>query len=326
MRAIVCRRHGDPSVLRLEDVSSPPLGGGEVRIAVKAAGVNFADTLLVDGTYQVKPAFPFSPGLEAAGVVREAAPDVRELHVGQRVMAVATYGAFAEELVARASDVLPLPDELDFATAAAFPIVYGTAHLALAHRGRLRAGETLLVLGAAGGVGLAAVEVGKAMGARVIAAARGREKTALALSHGADETIDYEAEDLRERVKALTSGRGVDIVFDPVGSDLFDAALRALAWEGRLLVIGFAGRRIPQAPANLLLIKNISVIGVHWGAYRDRDADRLCQSLATLIEWWRDGRLKPFVSHRLPLAQAAEALALLLARRATGKVVLDVSA
>ena len=244
----------------------------QVRIRVRACGVNFADSLMVGGSYQVKPPFPFTPGLEAAGEIVETGGAVAGLRVGQRVLAVLRFGGgYAEEIVINADAVVPIPDAMDFVTAAAFPVAYGTAHFALTHRGHLAPGETLLVLGAAGGVGLAAVEIGKALGARVIAAAGGPEKLAVAREHGADELIDYRAESIRDRVRELTGGLGADVVFDPVGGDAFDQALRAVNWEARMLVIGFAAGRIQAVPANLILVKNISVIGVVWGAQAARD-------------------------------------------------------
>jgi NADPH2:quinone reductase len=324
MRAVVCHRFGPPDSLRLEEVPAPPLPSGHVRIAVAAAGVNFADILMVAGKYQEKAPFPFVPGFEAAGTVREVAPDVTSIRVGERVMGLCDNGAYAEEAVCAAHEVFVVPDGMDLAIAAGFPIAYGTSEIALQRRGHLQAGETLLVLGAAGGVGLTAVQIGKALGARVIAAARGADKLELARAHGADATIDYASEDLRGRVKDLTDGAGADVVLDPVGGDAFDAALRATAWEGRVLVVGFAAGRIPQVPANLLLVKNIAATGVFWGAYRKRDPQTLRESFARLFAWWRAGRLKPHVSHRLPLARAAEAMQLLVDRKATGKVVLTV--
>lgn len=322
LRAVVCRSHGDPSVLRIEDATPAPLAKGMVRIAVKSAGLNFADALVVSGAYQIKPPFPFTPGLEAAGVVSEVAPDVKGIKVGDRVMAAMGMGSFAEEIVARAIDVFPVPKQCDMTPAGGFPIVYGTAHGALNWRGHLKAGETLLVLGAGGGVGLAAVEIGKAMGATVIAAARGKDKLTAAKDHGADHVIDYVAEDLRQRVKQITGERGVDVVFDPVGGDAFDAALRSIAWQGRILVIGFASGRPPQIPANILLVKNVAVIGVFWGGYRQKAPEIVRQSFEQLIEWWREGKLKPHVSHCFDLADVAEAMNMLLSRRTTGKIVL----
>jgi NADPH2:quinone reductase len=322
MRAVICSRLDGPSALSVGQMPPPTLGAGQVRIAVKAAGLNFADTLIVQGRYQVKPELPFVPGLEAAGTVMEVASDVRDLRPGARVMAALGMGAFAEQAVCKATAVFPIPHSMDFVTAAGFPIVYGTAQGGLARRGKLKAGETLLVLGAAGGVGVAAIEVGKAIGATVIAAARGADKLAVAREHGADHVVDYASEDLRERVKALTAPRGVDVVFDPVGGDAFDAALRTLGWEGRIVVVGFAAGRIPQIPANLLLVKNISAVGLFWGEYRNRDPEMVQGWFAELMHWYEAGRIKPHVSHVLPAEQAGEAMEMLLDRKSTGKIVL----
>ena len=324
MKAVLCREWGAPDVLRLEDVARPELQPHEIRIRVHAAGVNFADSLMVGGTYQVKPPFPFTPGLEAAGEIVEAGAATSGFRVGQRVLAVLRNGGgYAEEIAVNAASVVPIPDAMDFVTAAAFPVAYGTSHFALTHRGHLQAGETLLVLGAAGGVGLTAVEIGKIMGARVIAAAGGAEKLAIAREHGADELIDYREESIRDRVRALTDGKGADVVYDPVGGDAFDQALRAVNWEARILVIGFAGGRIQSVPANLILVKNISVIGVVWGAQAERDPALISRNLAELLGWWEAGKLNPAVAQVFPLRQAGEALTALLSRRYAGKIVLE---
>lgn len=322
MRAVLCRAWGEPKSLRLEDVEGPTAGPGEVVVAVEAAGINFADVLMIAGKYQEKPPFPFSPGLEVAGTVLSVGPEVERVAPGQRIMALPDWGGYAEQVCVRESDVFALPDELDAVTAAGFPITYGTAHGGLVWRAGLKRGEVLLVHGAAGGVGLAAVEVGKALGATVIATAGGPEKLAVAERHGADHTIDYRREDIRERVKALTGGRGADVVFDPVGGDVFDASLRAVAWGGRLVVIGFAAGKVPQIPANILLVKNLAVSGLYWGAHRKRAPDLVAAQFAALFDWVRAGRLSPHVSHRFDLAQAAEAMTMLTERRSTGKVVL----
>jgi NADPH2:quinone reductase len=324
MRAVLCREWGEPESLVVAEVPSAPLSPGEVRIRVHAAGINFADTLMIAGRYQVKPAFPFTPGIEAAGEVVELGAEVAGLRLGERVMATTrSGGAYAEELVADARAVVPIPEEMDFATAAGFPIAYGTAHFALTHRGRLAPGETLLVLGAAGGVGLAAVEIGKALGARVIAAAGARDKLDIAAAHGADELIDYRRESIRDRVRALTGGAGADVVFDPVGGDAFDEALHAVNWEARMLVIGFASGRIQAVPANLVLVKNISVIGVVFGAQAARDPLRIGAELAELLDWWRQGRLKPLVGRIFPLAEAGRAMRALLSRDYAGRIILS---
>ena len=324
MKAMRCHGWGPPDSLQLDEFAPVPLGRREVRIRVHAAGVNFADTLMIAGSYQVKPEFPFVPGLEAAGEVIEIGGDVSELRPGHRVLAVLRFGGgYADEIVVNEDAVVPIPPAMDFVTAAAFPVAYGTSHFALTHRGHLQPGETLLVLGAAGGVGLTAVEIGKALGARVIAAAGGPEKLAIARAHGADDLIDYRSESIRDRVRELTGGKGADVVFDPVGGDAFDQALRAVNWEARMLVIGFAAGRIQSVPANLILVKNISVIGVVWGAQAARDPVLVSRNLAELLRWWEAGRLKPLVARTFPLAEAGAAMQALLSRRYAGKIVLE---
>ena len=324
MRAILCRDWGGPESLDFGEVERRPLAPGEARLRVYACGVNFADTLMVAGKYQVKPDFPFTPGLEAAGEVIELGSEVAHLRVGQRALAVLRFGGgYAEEIAIDARAVVPIPDTMDWVTAAAFPVAYGTSHFALTHRGHLTAGETLLVLGAAGGVGLTAVEIGKGLGARVIAAAGGPAKLAVAREHGADALIDYSQESIRDRVRELTGGLGADVVFDPVGGDAFDQALRAVNWEARMLVIGFAAGRIQSVPANLILVKNISVIGVVWGAQAARDPVLVSRNLAELLRWWEQGRLKPVVAKTFPLSEAGAAMQALLSRQHAGKIVLE---
>lgn len=326
MRAVICDSWGEPESLKVGELPARQAGAGEVTIRVAAAGLNFADTLMIAGKYQEKPPFPFSPGLEVAGEVLAVGAGVTRVKPGERVLAVVDHGGFAEQVIARESDVFGIPTGLDFQSAAGFPITYGTAHGALVWRAGLKAGETLLVHGAAGGVGLAAVEVGKALGARVIATAGGADRCQLAEAHGADASIDYRSSDIRAAVKDLTGGRGVDVVFDPVGGDIFDASLRCLAWSGRLLTIGFAAGRVPQVAANILLVKNISVVGCYWGSYRKQAPELLLQEFAELFSWYEAGLLKPHVSHALPLEKVAEAMQLLLSRRSTGKVVLTTGA
>jgi NADPH:quinone reductase len=322
MRAVLCKEWGGPEKLVVEDVPSPAMRPGAVRVAVHAAGINFADLLVIAGQYQEKPAFPFTPGAEAAGVVAEVGAGVSHVKPGDRVIVLAGLGAYAEEIVVDAPRVMPMPAKMDFAAGAGFPITYGTSHGALDWRARLQPGEWLLVYGAAGGVGLTAVEIGKAMGARVIACAGGPEKLAVAKEHGADFLIDYSREDIRERVKEITGGRGADVVYDPVGGDAFDAALRCIAWQGRAIIIGFASGRIPQIPANIALVKNISVIGFYWGSYQSRKPELLQQSFAQLFRWFEAGQLKPHVSQRFDLKDVAGALDLMRQRKSTGKVVL----
>ncbi|MFW5748596.1 MAG: NADPH:quinone oxidoreductase family protein [Chloroflexota bacterium] len=322
MKAMLCHAPGAPAALKLEDIATPEPGPGELRIQVKACGVNFADTLIIAAGYQVKPPYPFSPGMEVAGVVDAVGEGVNNYKPGDRVMAIINWGGYAEAVVANAMSVLPMPPSMDFPTAAAFPIAYGTSHLALDHRGRLKPGETLLVFGAAGGVGLTAVEIGKHMGATVIACASTPEKLAITRQYGADHTINYREESIRDRVRELTNGKGADVVYDPVGGDAFDQAMRAINWEGRLLVIGFTSGRIPELPVNLTLVKNCAVVGVYWGAYAQKDPGTLVGSLMTLLNWYSEGHLKPHVSATYPLAEAPAAMQVLMNRQSTGKVVI----
>ncbi len=319
MKAVLCKHWGDPSTLVIEDVESPAVPEGHLKIRVRAVGVNYADTLMIAGLYQVKPPFPFSPGLEAAGEVIESASE--QFKPGDHVMVICDYGALAEEVTVPASMAIHIPDGMDMTTAAAFPIAYGTSHLALAHRAHLRAGETLVVLGSSGGVGLTAVELGKLMGATVIAAASSPVKLEIPRQYGADHLINYSREDLRDRILEITGGRGADVVYDPVGGDLFAQAMRCMAWEGRLLVIGFASGRIPEIAANIALVKNCSIVGVYWGAYARKDPVTMGSSLQTLIQWHSEGKLNPHISRTYPLDQAPDALQSLISRQSTGKVV-----
>lgn len=325
MKAVLCHAFGERDSLRVEEIEPRPLERGQVRIGVRAAGVNFPDLLMVEGKYQVKPSLPFIPGMEAAGEIIECASDVTDLHPGQRILALTRRGgAFASELIVPAPLVVPIPQIMDFTTAAGFPVAYGTAHLALIYRGHLRSGETLLVTGAGGGVGLAAVEVGKRLGARVIAAAGGTDKLRIAFEHGADELIDYRAGSLRDRIKELTGGAGADVVFEPVGGDIFDQCTRVMNWEGRLLVIGFASGRIPTAPTNLVLVKNYSLVGVVFGAHIEKFPDSVRPRIQELLRWYADGSLKPHISRTFPVDQVAVALKALAERQVTGKIVLTI--
>ena len=322
MRAIRIHELDGLDALRLEEVPPPSPGPGEVRIAVHAAGVNFADTLVVKGQYQHKAPLPFSPGMEAAGEVIEVGEGVTTLAVGDRVLAPMRHGAYAEEAVLDAAHTVRMPDGMDYVTGAAFPIAYGTSHLALTHRTQLRKGDVLLVLGASGGVGLTAVEVGKALGATVIACASSAEKLEVARSRGADHLIDYAREDIRKRVKALTGG--VDVVYDPVGGDASRAALRCLNFEGRLITLGFASGEIPQIAANYLLVKNISAIGYSFSSYRFEQPDVMRRTLEEVCRWYAEGKLKPHVSFTFPLERTKDALDALLQRKSTGKVIVKV--
>jgi NADPH2:quinone reductase len=324
VKAVLCRQFGPPDSLVVEELPSPKPGAGEVVIAVKAASVNFPDVLIIQNKYQFKPPLPFSPGSELAGVVKEIGADVKAVKPGDKVIAFTTYGAFAEEVKTEASRLLPLPEGMSFESGAAFLLTYGTSDHALRDRGALRAGETLLVLGAAGGVGLAAIEIGKALEAQVIACASSEEKLEVCREHGADATINYAAQDLREQVKLLTGGRGADVVYDPVGGPYSEPAFRSIAWRGRLLVVGFAAGEIPRLPLNLALLKGASVVGVFWGDFARREPKQFADSMRQLGSWYRAGKLRPHVSRTFPLEQAAEALKLMAARQVKGKIVLTV--
>jgi NADPH2:quinone reductase len=324
---ITCTSFDGIDGLRWMALPERETGRDEVRIRVHAAGINFADILMVSGQYQVKPRFPFSPGLECAGVISEVGGDVQGLAVGDRVLAVTRFGgSYVEELVVGAATVVPIPENMDFVTAAGFPVVYGTSHFALTHRGALKPGETLLVLGAAGGVGLTAVEIGKHLGATVIAAAGTDEKLALTRAYGADYTINYTTESIRDRVREITGGRGADVVYDPVGGKAFDESLRAVNWEARLLVVGFASGTIQQVPANLVLVKNVSVIGVVWGAQIARDPAVITPRLRDLLEMYAEDRLRPRISMTFPMPEARAAMHELQSRRQAGKIVLTAEA
>ena len=320
----MCKEYGPPESLVVEDVPSPTPGPGDVIISAKAASVNFPDVLIIQNKYQVKPPLPFSPGSEVAGVVKAIGDGVDNVKSGDKVMAVTTYGAFAEEVKTPATRLVPIPDGMDYPTAAAFLLTYGTSEHALRDRGQLKAGETLLVLGAAGGVGIAAIEIGKALGARVIACASTEDKLAVCREHGADAAINYASEDLRERITDLTAGKGIDVVYDAVGGSYTEPALRSLAWRGRLLVVGFAAGEIPRIPLNLALLKGCSIVGVFWGDFARREPKLFAESVRRLGEWYREGKLKPHISATFPLDQAAEALKLMAARKVKGKVVLTV--
>ncbi|QGW79842.1 zinc-binding dehydrogenase [Pseudomonas alkylphenolica] len=321
MKAVLCKTLGPAQGLVLEEVASPVPKKNEILLDVHAAGVNFPDTLIIEGKYQFQPPLPFSPGGEAAGIISAVGEKVTDLKVGDRVMALTGWGSFAEQVAVPGYNVLPIPEQMDFTHAAAFGMTYGTSMHALQQRGQLKAGETLLVLGASGGVGLAAVEIGKAMGARVIAAASSAEKLAVAKAVGADELINYSEHSLKDEIKRLTAGNGVDVIYDPVGGDLFDQAVRGLAWNGRLLVVGFASGRIPQLPVNLALLKGAAVLGVFWGAFAQRQPADNAANFKQLFAWFAEGKLKPLVSQTFPLAEAGAAIDLLGQRKALGKLV-----
>ena len=324
MKAVLARQFAPLEQLVLADVAARHAGPGEVVIAVKACGVNFLDGLMVQGKYQTKPPLPFSPGAEVAGVVHEAGSGVTGLPVGTRVLAFTGFGGYAQQVCVQASRVFALPQQMDFVTAAAFPITYATSHHALKDRARLRSGETLLVLGAAGGVGLTAIEIGKIMGARVIACASSDEKLALCRQYGADAVINYASADLREQVRELTGGKGVDVVYDPVGGAYAEPAVLSLGFDGRYLVIGFASGDIPRIPLNLLLLKVASLVGVFWGAFAKAQPEQCAANLSELFEWYAHGRLHPHVSATFPLSDYGKALDTVMNRRVKGKVVLVV--
>src|SRR3954465_2924015 len=321
MKAVLCKRSGPAEALVVEELPSPKPGPGEVVVSVKAASVNFPDFLIIQNKYQFKPPLPFSPGSELAGVVKEVGADVSGWRSGDHVIAFTTYGAFAEEVKADAGRLLRLPEGMDFVTGAAFLLTYPTSEARLHARAELQGGETLLVLGAAGGVGLAAIEIGKALGARVIACASSEDKLSVYREHGADATINYAAEHLRERIKTLSDGRGVDVVYDAVGGSYTEPAFHSLAWRRRFLVVGFAAGDIPKLPLNLPLLKGASVVGVFWGDFAGREPGEFAASMKQLGRWHAEGRLKPHVSQTLPLERAAEAIKLLASRQAKGKVV-----
>jgi NADPH2:quinone reductase len=323
MRAVLCGAWGPVESLRLGEAPPPVPGDSDVVITVKATGINYADAIMVAGQYQTKPAFPFSPGLETAGVVATCGSAVTRFRPGDRVMAILAHGGLAELAVAPEAETFEIPERMPFDEAGAFPVAYISSHVALRWQGRLEPGETLLVLGAAGGVGLTAVEIGKAMGARVIAAASTPEKLAVARERGADEVVNYATEKLTDQVLALTDGRGADVCFDPVGGELFDAALSSLGWGGRILLIGFVAG-VPQIPANRLLVKHRAAIGSSLRYFRWHAPDKLRRSVEELVQWYGDGKLRPLVTHRLPLERSVEAIRLLTDRKAHGKVVVMV--
>lgn len=326
MKAVLCKEHGPPESLVIEDVPSEPVGSGQLRIGVHAAGVNFPDVLIIRGEYQFKPPLPFAPGAEVAGEVLEVGPNVKGFQAGDRVIGMCGWNGFAEEVVLGAEKCIRMPEPMDYATGAAFSMTYGTSYHALVQRAQLREGETLLVHGATGGVGTAAVEIGKALGARVIAAGGSDDKLAtLKDLYGVEDVVNIRTDATwKDRVKALTGGQGADVIYDTVGGDVFEPSLRCINWEGRLLVVGFASGTIPKARANLILLKGCSVVGVFWGAFAARDPERSRTNFETLFSWYAAGRLMPHISHRFPLEQAAEALNALIRREVVGKAVLIV--
>jgi NADPH2:quinone reductase len=322
MKALVCREFQPLDHLKVEDLPSPVPEQGQVLIAVKAASVNFPDALIVQGKYQFKPALPFTPGSECSGVIEAVGPGVTRFKPGMNVLVVMPSGAFAEQILAHETQVIPLPPGIDGVAAAAMPMTYGTCLHALKDRAQLQKNETLLVLGAGGGIGLAAVELGKLMGATVIAAASSPEKLEAAQSRGADHLILYPKEDLRARLKEITGDKGVDVVCDPVGGALTEAALRSTAWNGRYLVIGFAAGEIPRIPLNLALLKGCSIVGVFWGEFMKRQPQDAVTEMSQLLQWLAQGKIKPLVSQKFELNEASAALEAVYSRQVTGKVVI----
>jgi NADPH2:quinone reductase len=325
MKAVLCKTYGPPESLVVEDVPDPRPGPDEVLLLVKAASVNFPDILIIENKYQVKPPLPFSPGCEAAGVVEQVGLNVDRFKPGDRVMAITGYGAFAEKVVVPADRLVSIPTGMDQITAGAFLFTYATSDHALRDRGALKAGETLLVLGAAGGVGLAAVEIGKAIGATVVACASTDDKLAVCREHGADAAINYATEDLREGIKRLTGDRGVDVVLDPVGGRYSEPAFRSIAWRGRLVVVGFAAGEIPRVPLNLALLKGGSIVGSSIGVWMRREPERFDERMRQLLRWYAEGRLKPRIDRTFPLTRVGDAIAYVASRRVMGKVVVTTS-
>ena len=324
MKAYVCREFGPVESHKVEEIEDPRAEAGQVVVDVKAAGVSFPDVLIVQGKYQFQPPFPFSPGGEIAGVISEVGEGVVDWKVGDRVIAMTGNGGIAEKVVAFEMTLMPLPETMDFKDGAAFPLNYGTTYHALKQRGQLQPGETLLVTGAGGGVGTTAIEIGKAMGAKVIAAASTEEKLEIAKNLGADETINYSDGELKEKVKALTDGLGADVIYDPIGGDIFLQCMRCVNWKGRVLVIGFASGPIPEVPTNLALLKGCSIVGVFWGRFTGAEPEENSKNFDELFALHAEGKLKPQITKSYSLDEAAEAISSLENRKATGKVVIEI--
>lgn len=323
MKAVLCHQFGPPEALQLETIEAPTPAANEVVIDIKAAALNFPDVLMIEGKYQTQPPFPFSPGGEVAGVVSAIGSEVTQAQIGDRVFAGCGHGGMREALSINANALRAIPEGMSFVQASGISTTYGTSYYALKQRANLQPGENLLVLGAGGGVGIAAVELGHAMGARVLAAASTPEKRAAALKAGADEVIDYSDGNLKDKVKELTDGRGADVIYDPVGGALFDQVMRCINWEGRVLVVGFAAGDIPKLPINLVLLKGCQVVGVFYGAFTSRSPDAAAQNFREILDFYSAGKLNPLVGQTFPLNEYAKALRCLSERRAIGKVVLE---
>jgi len=325
MKAIVCKEFGLPNTLLLEDTESPRPKEKEVLVSVKACGVNFPDTLIIQGLYQFKPELPFTPGSDIAGVVKEVGAGVTHVKPGDEVFGFVMHGGYAEEVIVTSNACFPKPPNMKFPIAASFMMAYGTSYHALKDRGRIKEGETLLVLGASGGVGLAAVELGKLMGAKVIAAASSDDKLQLCKTYGADHVINYSKEDIKSKIKELTNGKGVDLVYDPVGGDYSEPAIRGMAWEGRYLVVGFAAGDIPRIPLNLALLKGCAIVGVFWGNFAMKTPNKNLQNTIQLMQWYGEGKLKPHIHKIYPLSETSDALEAIMHRKVRGKVVIECS-
>ena len=321
MKALLCKQYGLPDSLVYEDAPDPVAGPGQAVIDMKAAGANFPDVLIIQNKYQFHPTLPFSPGSELAGIVASVGEGVSHIKPGDRVIASSGHGAFAEKVLVNAAKVIPMPAGLSFDVGAAFTLTYGTSYHAIIDRGQLKSGETMLVLGAAGGVGLSAIEIGKVLGARVIAAASTDEKLAVCKEHGADATINYATEDMRSAIKKLTDGKGPDVIYDPVGGSYSEPAFRSIGWRGRYLVIGFANGEIPKIPLNLTLLKGASIVGVFWGDFVSREPKNFQADLKVMFEWVMAGQLRPHISARYKLADGRSALNDLMNRKVMGKVI-----
>jgi NADPH2:quinone reductase len=324
MKAVLCKSYGPPENLSLEEVGDPSPGPGQVLVEIFCSALNFPDTLQIEGKYQFQPPFPFTPGSECSGVVKSTGDGVSKVKQGDRVMAMCGIGGMAEQVLVPEAALRVLPEKMHMRAAAGFNMIYGTSYYALKQRANLKAGETLLVLGASGGVGLAAVELGKAMGAEVIAAASSDEKLKYAKNAGADHLLNYGDGELKEKVKQITGGKGADVIYDPVGGDLFHQASRAIAWDGRLLVIGFASGEIPSYKVNLALLKSASIVGVFWGAWHARSPQENEKNFEEMFKMYEEGKLKPLVTQVFSLEEYAPALNTFLERKAVGKVVLEV--
>ncbi|WP_026776732.1 NADPH:quinone oxidoreductase family protein [Polaribacter sp. Hel_I_88] len=323
MKAILCTKFGKPETLQYKEIETPSIKSDEILLNVKACSLNFPDTLIIQGKYQFKPEFPFSPGSDVAGIIEKVGKDITHLKKGDEVVGFIPFGGFAEKAVVKAKDCFPKPKGMSMVNAAAFLLAYGTSYHALKDRANLQKGETILILGASGGVGLTALELAKLMGAKVIAAASTKEKLALCQQYGADELINYTEENLKDTVKELTKGKGVNIIYDPVGGDFSEQALRAIAWKGRHLVVGFANGEIPKIPINLALLKGASMVGVFWGAFVQKEPKKSLENSIQLLTWFAKGDLKPHIDKIYSLKNAPKALESMMQRKTKGKIVID---